>query len=350
MDSGTSEARELDQVTRLKKNIFTFDPEEYAEEYAKNDYVLVKNGVHPDFLTVAKEQAAKQEEAHKDLDNWHFKGKKRQYLYDFEEWDFYDGGFETMAKIAGLPMDQFTLCERHIKVYESEAKANVPPHKDRVAAQLTVGLPLDIPEGSHVVLWPDVQRDVNALNSTALYRSSLDEKDLPENVLKGIEPIRIYAEPGDVLLFRGNSMYHERENPADSGVLYLKFNAMRLDPIGEDPSTLAQQETSQEILAANDDQALLDLEIEVSPRLEKISRHYTRLYWKEVIQVYVGGEKEFNISELELETIKKVDGVITVRDAIANLGASEFEYLKHIPMIRRLAELKALDIRHPVDQ
>jgi|GEM_PF-5040121 len=90
MDSGTSEARELDQVTSLKKNIFTFDPEDYAEEEGKNGYVLVKNGVHPEVLEVAKEQAAKQEETHKDLDNWHFKGKKRQYLYDFDEWDFYE--------------------------------------------------------------------------------------------------------------------------------------------------------------------------------------------------------------------------------------------------------------------
>jgi len=255
-----------------------------------------------------------------------------------------------MAKTASLPMDKFTLCERHIKVYESNAKAHVPAHKDRVAAQLTVGLPLNIPEGSHIVLWPDDQLTINPLNSTALWRTSLDEKDLPENVLKDIEPVRVYAEPGDVVLFRGNSIYHERENPANSEVLYLKFNAMRLDPIGEDPSTLMQQETSQEILTANDDEALLDFEIEVSPRLEKISRHYTRLYWKEVIQVYVGGEKEFNISELELDTIKKINGVITIRQAITNLGASEFEYLKHIPMIRRLAELKALDIRYPADQ
>ena len=343
MNSAVLEEKIFSQKDSTKRNIFTFDPKDYSEEFAKNGYVLIKGGVDPEFLAIAKKQTEAKEEAHKDLENWHFKGKKRQYLYDFEEWDFYGGGFETLARTASFSVEKMTLCERHIKVYESNAKNHVPPHKDRVAAQLTVGLPLYIPEGSHIVLYPNDQLTVNPLNSTALWRSSLDEKDLPENVLKGIEPIRVYAEPGDVVLFRGNSIYHERENPASSEVLYLKFNATRMDPIGEDPTTISQQETSQEILAANDDQALLDFAVEVSPRLENISRHYTRLYWKEVIQAYVGGEKEFTISEMELETFKKVDGVKTVREVIANLGIPDPEHVQYVPMVRRLAELKGLD-------
>ncbi len=331
---------------KSKKNIFTYNPQDYVDKYVKNGYVLVKNGIDLDFLEVAKAQAAKQEENSKDLENWHFKGKKRQYLYDFEEWDFYGSGFETMAKTARLPMEKFKLCERHIKVYESEAKNHVPPHKDRVAAELTVGLPLVIPEGSHVVLWPENLLDVNPLNSTALYRASLDEEDLPENILQGIEPVRIYAEPGDVLLFRGNSIYHERELPANTSVLYLKFNAMDLDPIGEDPSTVTQQETSQSLLASNDDQFLEHI-VKVSPKLERISRHYTRLYWKEVIQVYVGGEKEFTISELELEAIKKADVNKSVKELIVSLGVSRSECLQYVPMIRRLTQLKGLDVCAP---
>ncbi|MFK8066709.1 MAG: hypothetical protein AB8D52_00520 [Gammaproteobacteria bacterium] len=342
MESAVSKISSPDN--ELKRNVFTFDPQDYVADYVKNGYVLVKNGVDPDFLEVAKAQAAMQEENHKDMESWHFKGKKRQYLYDFEEWDFYGQGYETLALTAGLPPEKLKLCERHIKVYESEAKSHVPPHKDRVAAELTVGLPLVIPEGSHVVLWPENVTDVNPLNSTALYRLSLDEKDLPENILDGIEPVRLYADPGDVLLFRGNSLYHEREKPADTSVLYLKFNAMDLDPIGEDPSTVLQQETSQKLLSENDDQALLDLVVRVSPKLERISRHYTRLYWKEVIQVYVGGEEEFTISELELQAFKKAEGGKTVREVIVSLGISRSELLEHVPMIRRLASLKGLDI------
>jgi len=332
------------------KNIFTFNPVEYQEEFAKNGFVLIKNGINTDFLAVAIEQAEKQKIVQKELTNCFFKGKKRQYLYDFENWDFQSTSIETLAKTARLPVHKMTLCERHIKVYEPDANAHVPAHKDRVAAQLTVGIPLFIPENSHIVLWPDNDLAINPLNSTALWRSSLDENELPENILKDIKPVRVYADPGDVVIFRGNSIHHERENPANARLLYLKVNAMRLDPMGEDPSTLHQQKSSQKILRQLDDRKLLDCLVEVSPRLEKISRHYTRLYWKEVIQAYVAGEKEFTLSEieLELEVFKKVEGQETVREIISRLGIPKPEHLNYVPMVRRLASLKGLDVIAPI--
>ena len=139
----------------------------------------------------------------------------------------------------------------------------------------------------------------------------------------------------------------KERTPANARILYLKLNGMRLDPMGEDPSTLRQQNTSQEILIQLDDQKLLDCIIEVSPRLEKISRHYTRLYWKEVIQAYVADEKEFTLSELELEVFKKAEGQKTVREIISRLGIPEPDHVEHVPMIRRLAKLKGLDIIAP---
>ena len=331
-----------------KKNIFTFNPEEYQDEFAKNGFVLIENGVDANFLEVAIEQAEKQKSDNKDISNQHFKGKKRQYLYQFDEWDFYDKGLKNLAKTASLSIEKATLCERHIKVYEPDACAHVPAHKDRVAAQVTVGIPLFIPEDSHIVLWPNDHLAINPLNTTAHWRSSHDEKDLPENILKDIEPVRVYAKPGDVILFRGNSIHHERENPANARILYLKLNAMRLDPLAEDPSTLQQQITSQQILTQLDDQKLLDCIVEVSPRLEKISRHYTRLYWKEVIQAYVTGEKEFTLSELEFEVFKKIEGKKSVSEIISRLGIPESEHIDYVPMIRRLAKLKGLNIFSPI--
>ncbi|MGK0271183.1 MAG: hypothetical protein ACI88H_001840, partial [Cocleimonas sp.] len=329
------------------KNIFCFNPADYQQSFAENGYVLIKNGLDANFLDTAIEQAEKQRIDQQEINNCFFKGKKRQYLYEFEEWDFYNSGLESLAKTANLPLDKATLCERHIKVYEPDAKPNVPAHKDRIAAQVTVGIPLLIPEGSHIVLWPEDHLEINALNTTALWRTNLDEENLPQNILKDIEPVRIFAEPGDVVMFRGNSIHHERENPANARILYLKLNGMRLDPMGEDPSTLSEQETSQQILAQLDDQKLLDCIVEVSPRLEKISRHYTRLYWTEVIQAYVADEKEFTVSELELEVFKKAEDQKTVREVISRLGIPEPEHINHVPMIRRLAKLKGLNIIAP---
>jgi len=329
------------------KRIFTFEPSEYQAEFAKNGFVLIKDGVDPDFLAVAIEQAEKQRSNDKDMDNWFFKGKKRQYLYDFDEWDFYQSGLITLAQTAGLTGDKVTLCERHIKVYEADAKAHVPPHKDRLAAQLTVGIPLFIPEETYIVLWPNDQRTTNCLNTTALWRNSLDEENLPENMLKNIEPVKVYAEPGDVVMFLGSSIYHERENPANTRILYLKLNDMNLDPIGEDPSTFITQKTSQEILDTIDNENLLDCFVEVSPRLDKISRHYTRLNWKEVIQAYVADEKEFTLSEIEYGIFKAVENNMTVRELIFKLSTTEVEQVNYIPMIRRLACLKGLNIMRP---
>ena len=331
-----------------KKNIFTFNPESYQDEFAKNGFVLIENGVDADFLKAAIEQAEKQKSEHKDINNQHFKGKKRQYLYEFDEWDFYENGLKTLAKTASLSEEEATLCERHIKVYETDAVAQVPAHKDRVAAQLTVGIPLFIPEDSHIVLWPNDHLTINPLNTTALWRSDHDEKDLPENILKDIEPVRVYAKPGDVVLFRGNSIHHERENPANAQILYLKLNDMHLDPLAEDPSTLEQQIISQQILTQFDDQKLLDCVVEVSPRLEKISRHYTRLYWKEVIQAYVTGEQEFTLTEIEFEVFKKIEGQKTISEIIFRLGIPESEHINYVPMIRRLAKLKGLNVIAPL--
>jgi hypothetical protein len=330
-----------------KKNIFTFNPEDYQDEFSKNGFVLIKNGINADFLAVAIEQAEKQKSDNKDISNQHFKGKKRQYLYEFDEWDFYDNGLKTLAKTASLSEEKATLCERHIKVYEPDAAPKVPAHKDRVAAQITVGIPLFIPEDSHIVLWPNDHLTINSLNSTALWRSDHDEKDLPENILKDIEPVRVYAKPGDVVLFRGSSIHHERENPANAQILYLKLNAMRLDPLAEDPSTLQQQITSQQILTQFDDHKLLDCLVEVSPRLEKISRHYTRLYWKEVIQAYVTGEQEFTLTEMEFEVFKKIEDQKTVSEIISRLGIPESEHIDYVPMIRRLVKFKGLNVIAP---
>ena len=57
------------------KNIFTFNPVEYQEEFAKNGFVLIRNGINTDFLAVAIEQAEKRKIDQKELNNC-FKVKK----------------------------------------------------------------------------------------------------------------------------------------------------------------------------------------------------------------------------------------------------------------------------------
>lgn len=325
--------------------VFLFPPERYTEEYRKHGYVLVRNGVSPEFLGYARKTLEDLVEQNRSMKEFEFAGKKQQFLFEFpKESDYPDGVFEVVARLAGLRRDKMMLCERHLKVYDRNAPSHPPPHKDRVASQVAVGIPLVVPNGSYVVLYPNDHLMINPLNTTADWRESLDEEQLPENLLKDLTPVRVDVLPGDVLLFRGSSIYHERVNGAETALVYLKFNAMRLDPLGEDPATDPQRRRSLELLARLSDEDLLHSVVDVSPRLIRISRHYTRLYWKEVVQAYVGGSKVFNVSDAELKFIMNVDGERTVQDVIERLGIPVGEHTKHLPIVRRLVRLGGIDL------
>ncbi len=327
--------------------VFNFSPEEYAHDYAKTGYVHIKNGISPLFMKYLQEHVDKlTSDARNSMEEWKFQGKKQQYLFEFpKESDFPKGVFEHLGKVTGLPVETMTICERHIKIYEKEVvNRTPPPHKDRSASEITVGFALQVPEDSYLVLYPYNHTEINPFNSTAEWRNQLDQEALPENALMGVTPVRIYMVPGDVVLFRGSSIYHERHNPANTTLLYCKFNSMRLDPIGEDPSTMEQREKSLKILSSWSDKELMKCKLEVSPRLAKISRHYTRLYWKEVIQAYVGGENEFTISELELSLFKNVERNRTIDEVMARLGISHPERKAALGMFKRLAKLGGIDL------
>ena len=88
------------------------------------------------------------------------------------------------------------------------------------------------------------------------------------------------------------------------------------------------------------------MRIEVSPRLERVSRHYTRLHWKEVLQGYILGEKEFNLSEVELGALRALDDrSIAVRELIQRMGFPAQRARHYVPMLRRLIEVGAMDLQ-----
>ena len=126
-------------------------------------------------------------------------------------------------------------------------------------------------------------------------------------------------------------------------MLYLKLNAMRLDPLGEDPSTPEQRRASLQVLNNWSDDRLLNCRLEVSPRLDKISRHYTRLRWHEVIQACLGGEKEFTISEEELQIFKKTGRGHTVKEVMGDMGVPSTDRGRVLAMFKRLGRLGGID-------
>ena len=331
-----------------KYSVFEFEPSDYTASYGENGYVHIPGGASPEFMRYALHFAKTCIDADGDrrLQNWQFKGKKLQFLVEFpDNSDYPEGLYRAVATVAGLDVNRMMISERHIKVYDRNAEASPPLHKDRLASQVTVGIGLRIPEDSRILLYPGRELGVNPHQSAKEWRDSLDEADLPENILEGAEPVEIDMRVGDVVMFAGNSICHERINPANACLLYMKFNAMRLDPICEDPTTLPQRTRSLELLHSLSDAELLDTEIEVSPRLEKVSRQYTRMHWMEVVQGHIIGEKQFRLSETEFSALRVLDDRrVPLRELIVRMGYPAQNAAGFVPMLRRLIDVGAMDL------
>ena len=318
---------------------FAFDADKHATSYAERGYVHVRGGVDPEFLAYAQRETQRRlGQEGGQLHELRIPGKKTQFLFEFPCEEALNDAYRQVSVVTATPNDRLTLCERHIKVYDAEANASPPPHKDRVASQVAVGIPLSVAPGSHLALYPDHELTINPHTTSAQWRSGLDPEQLPEHVLKSVEPTRIDTRPGDAVIFRGASIYHERVNAAGGIVLYLKFNGLRLDPLGEDPGTAPLIERSRTLVRDSSDAELLQRRVEVSPRLTRISRHYTRLYWQQVIQASVEGEDgPVTLTEQELQLVQRIEDVMPVREVMRRLGIPEPRQLDAVPMFRRLA-------------
>lgn len=324
---------------------FDFTPTLYTDSYKHQGYVHIEGGVEYDFLLSLKEHLSNllcaQE---KFIKEWEIKNEKQQLLFDFfEDSNLIKEVSEKVALVAGWPAESIRLSEKHFKVYEQSADPNPSAHKDRLASEITVGIPLSVSKDSVILLYPHCCRDVNPFVSWAEMRNGLDKEDLPENYLENVEPVVISAKPGDLVMFAGSSMYHKRVNGAGTELLYMKFNSLGLDPISADPRTLDQRRLSLKILQSKTDKELLESSVDLSPRLHRISRHCTRLDWKEKIYVYVWGEKEFTISDTELSLIKELKEPTTVRTWLMHCGYSPSNLNDYVSSIRRLARLCAID-------
>jgi len=331
-----------------KYPVFSFEPSDYAEFYGENGYVLIPGGASPEFMRYAlhftKVRIA--EGGDSALDGRRFNGNELQIQMDFpDNSDYPEGVNSVVASVAGLDVDRTLIGERHITIYDPSAEASPPPHKDSLASEVTVGVGLRIPEDSRIVMYPDCELTLNPYPSTKEWRDNLDEEDFPENVLAGIEPVEIDMRPGDVVMFAGNSIYHGRINPSNTWVLYMKFNGMRLDPICRDPKTMQQRVRSLELLGSRSDEELLESKVEVSPRLEKVSRQYVRMHWMEAIHGHIIGENSFRLSETEFSALRVLDDrVFPLRDLLVRMGYPAQSTASFVPLLRRLIRVGAMDL------
>jgi hypothetical protein len=316
--------------------IFDFDPTDYTERYASAGWVHVPSGIDSEFLAYLQDYVARRFRE-KRVEGVAIGGTKDQALFEFpDDVDFPGELFDAVAAVCGLDRSSMTLSERHIKAYDDDAPTDPPAHKDRFASQVSVGLSIDIPVDSALVLYPHDHRETNPFNISAALRQSLDEEQLPENILPDAHAEVIEDSPGDVVMFPGSAMWHLRRNAARATNLYLKLNDFNSDPLGEDPATPVRRDRTLQLLGAADGR-FAELRPVLSRRLDSISRQYTREPGLEVLQAHVWEEAPVGLDPAELELLRELDGRSSVGELMAAGRVTE-------TALRRLAERGALDL------
>jgi hypothetical protein len=301
--------------------IFDFDPADYREQYEKHGWVHIPGGIDAEFLAYLQDFTAKRfQEQH--VEGKAIGGAKEQALFEFPaETDFPGELFDSIAAVAGLNREGMTLSERHIKAYDADAPADPVPHKDRFASQVSVGLSIDIPQGSRLFLYPDTDVSVNPYNVSPQFLASLEPHQRPEVTLKDAPCIEIEDRPGDVGMFRGSAMWHGRRNGANATNLYLKMNDFNSDPLGEDPFTEERQRRTLELLASANGSAP-QLRPVLARRLDVLARQISR-DGQEVLQAHLWEEGPVVVSQTEWDLLHAMDGRRSVAELGADAGAIE---------------------------
>jgi hypothetical protein len=321
--------------------MFTFNPGEYAEHFKREGYVHIPGGVSEAFYAKLVKQVDENMKSRK-MKEFAI-GDKQQAMYEFPDGGDYAQELCTkIGGVCGLDPEKIVISERHIKAYDADAQPHPHAHKDRYASQISVGLSVHVKEKSTLVLYPYDENDINPFNTSVALRASLSPDRYPEPRLKQARRVEIQDAARDVIVFRGHTIWHLRENPANTTMLYLKLNAFNCDPLGEDRRTpLFRQQTESNAQAS--DEEIVKLIPQIGRRVDYIHRMYTR-DWQEVPGVVLWNEKHFSIDEDELKMMQAIDGKRTVEAVAAAAVAGGADRAAMLEKVRRLARRGVIEL------
>jgi hypothetical protein len=212
--------------------MFNYDPGAARDEFRQNGYVHLRDVLKPavvEHLTAFLQQA--KSESVDEQGQWQIYGKKRQFLFEFPNSQWADGFRRSMAEMTGIDPEEFTISERHLKVYDPNAAPWPAPHKDRAASEISIGIPVEIPANSSACVFPTLQPGPNT-EERAVFMTAVDHPHL-DQVYQEEDCVMLREKPGDIVAFLGSALYHERVHPAGAAILYIKVNGTGSDPLGE---------------------------------------------------------------------------------------------------------------------
>jgi hypothetical protein len=212
--------------------VFNYDPSVMRRELKDRGYAHLKKILSDDFVADLKtfyQSVMGKDDA--EIQDWKIAGKKRQFVFDFPSEqtarEFRDG----MTRLTGYKEGEFTISERHLKVYDAKADPFPAPHKDRSASQYSIGIPVIAPEGTSVCIFPDLEPGPNP-SPRAMFFAERPNPDL-KNIYETQRTVLLNETVGDLVIFLGSALYHERVCAAGAAVLYIKANNWGEDPLGE---------------------------------------------------------------------------------------------------------------------
>jgi hypothetical protein len=257
------------------------------------------------------------------------RGAKNQYLYEPPADVDLRGELRRLATgMCGLDSRGFAVSERHIKWYDADADPEPSAHKDRLSSQISIGIAIEVPTGSTLVLYPHTDVGVNPF-LTAELRDSLSATEQPDIVLRGAPVVEIEDRPGDIVVFPGSAWWHRRRRSAGTVNLYLKCNDFDCDPLGEDPFSIARAQQTAERLAGGDADHLGAL----------VPARARQLEWTGVLRGRDGIERPFaklwdrapvRLSAIEYALLESLDGRIPWRSILGASDQGHDDDLRHL--------------------
>lgn len=204
----------------------------YREQLDRDGYVLLKDVLSPSFMADLQRYLERSRSGQvEEYGKWRIGGKKQQFLYDFPDTDMAERFRDELAALTGLKADTFTISERHLKQYDNDAPDYPAPHKDRGASKFSIGLPVYLGPETSVCVFPELDRTDNA-GERAVFMTEQDHPGL-KDIYASPEALPLHEELGDMIVFLGSSIYHERIRPRGTSVIYIKVNDEGFDPLGE---------------------------------------------------------------------------------------------------------------------
>jgi len=213
--------------------VFKRDLKAYRPQLERDGYILLKDILSDDFMAYLRQFLARSRAGDvAEYGSWRIGGKKHQFLFDFPSAEAALEFRAGLAALTGMAEERIATSERHLKQYEADAPDYPAPHKDRGASKYSVGLPVYLGPGTSVCVFPTLDRSPNTAER-AVFMTPQDHPDL-EGIYNSPDALPLNEELGDMIVFLGSTIYHERIRARGTAVLYIKINDEGADPIGED--------------------------------------------------------------------------------------------------------------------